>query len=86
MWDKLIDGTYVTDYYVRTPNKPGYSAPLPGCSLPFQTTINGLSRRHGPGTAYSTYPSTLPIGSLAWVTCQAPGTRVGTTVSLGPAE
>ncbi len=79
VWDKLIDGTYVTDYYVRTPNKPGYSAPLPGCSFPFQTTINGLSRRHGPGTAYSTYPSTLPIGSLAWVTCQAPGTRVGTT-------
>lgn len=79
VWDKLIDGTYVTDYYVRTPNKTGYSAPLPGCSFPFQTTINNLTRRHGPGTAYTAYTSTLPIGSLAWVTCQAPGSKVGTT-------
>ncbi|HEY3558611.1 MAG TPA: glycoside hydrolase domain-containing protein [Kribbella sp.] len=79
VWDKLVDGTYVTDYYVRTPNKTGYSAPLPGCSFPFQTTINNLTRRHGPGTAYTAYPSTLPIGSLAWVTCQAPGSKVGTT-------
>ena len=79
VWDKLIDGTYVTDYYVRTPNKPGYSAPIPGCSFPFQTTINNLTRRHGPGTAYAAYPSPLPIGSLAWITCQAPGSRVGTT-------
>jgi hypothetical protein len=79
VWNKLIDGTYVTDYYVRTPNKTGYSAPIPGCSYPFQTTINNLTRRHGPGTAYAAYPSTLPIGSLAWITCQAPGSKVGTT-------
>ncbi len=79
VWNKLIDGTYVTDYYVRTPNKPGYSAPIPGCSFPFQTTINNLSRRHGPGTSYATYPGLLPIGSLAWITCQLPGTKVGTT-------
>ncbi|GAA1616368.1 glycoside hydrolase domain-containing protein [Kribbella karoonensis] len=79
VWDKLVEGTYVTDYYVRTPNKTGYSAPLPGCAFPFQTTVNGLSRRHGPGTAYTAYPGTLPIGSLAWVTCQAPGSKVGTT-------
>ena len=79
VWDKLIDGTYVTDYYVRTPNKTGYSAPIPGCSMPFQTTINSLTRRHGPGTAYAAYPSPLPIGSLAWITCQAPGSKVGTT-------
>ncbi|MFG1817007.1 glycoside hydrolase domain-containing protein [Kribbella sp. NPDC049174] len=79
VWNKLIDGTYVTDYYIRTPSKPGYSAPIPGCSNPFQTTINNLSRRHGPGTAYAAYPSPLPIGSLAWVTCQRAGSRVGTT-------
>ena len=75
VWDKLIDGTYVTDYYVRTPNKTGYSAPIPGCSYPFQTTINNLCRRHGPGTAYAAYPSPLPIGSLAWVTASAPVRR-----------
>jgi hypothetical protein len=79
VWNKLIDGTYVTDYYIRTPSKPGYSAPIPGCSNPFQTTINNLSRRHGPGTSYAAYPSPLPIGSLAWVTCQRAGSRVGTT-------
>lgn len=79
VWNKLIDGTYVTDYYVRTPNKPGYSAPIPGCSFPFQTTIDNLSRRHGPGTAYGTYPGLLRVGALAWITCQLPGTKVGTT-------
>jgi uncharacterized protein YraI len=79
VWNKLIDGTYVTDYYIRTPNKTGYSAPIPGCSNPFQTTINNLSRRTGPGTSYSAYPGPLPIGSLAWVTCQRAGTKVGTT-------
>jgi uncharacterized protein YraI len=79
IWNRLTDGTYITDYYTRTPSKPGYSAPLPACSFPFQTTINGLSRRHGPGTSYATYPGLLPTGSLAWITCQVPGTKVGTT-------
>ena len=79
VWNKLINGTYITDYYTRTPSKPGYSAPLPGCSYPFQTTIKGLSRRDGPGTSYATYPGLLPAGSLAWITCQLPGTKVGTT-------
>ncbi|WP_405068282.1 DUF1906 domain-containing protein [Kribbella sp. NBC_01510] len=79
VWNKLINGTYITDYYTRTPSKPGYSAPLPGCSYPFQTTINGLSRRRGPGTSYGTYPGPLPAGALAWITCQLPGTKVGTT-------
>jgi uncharacterized protein YraI len=79
VWDKLIDGSYVTDYYVRTPGNPGYSAPIPGCSLPYQTTTDNLARRHGPGTSYASYPGLLPIGSLAWVTCQRAGTKVGTT-------
>lgn len=79
VWDQLSNGTYVTDYFVRTPNKPGYSPPIPGCNLPFQTTINNLTRRHGPGTTYAAYSGPLPIGSLAWVTCQAPGSKVGTT-------
>jgi uncharacterized protein YraI len=79
VWNKLIDGTYVTDYYVRTPNKTGYSFPIPGCSYPYQTLVNNLARRSGPGTSYSAYPGPLPIGSLAWVTCQRAGTKVGTT-------
>ncbi len=79
VWNKLIDGTYVIDYYVRTPNKTGYSFPIPGCSLPYQTTVDNLTRRSGPGTSYSAYPGLLPIGSLAWVTCQRAGSKVGTT-------
>ncbi|MGW6277135.1 glycoside hydrolase domain-containing protein [Kribbella sp. NPDC055071] len=79
VWDKLVDGTYVPDYYVRTPNKTGYSAPIPGCSYPFQTTIDNLRRRHGPSASYAGYPGLLRIGSLAWVTCQRPGSKVGTT-------
>ena len=31
VWDKLPDGTYVTDYYLSTPSKTGYSAPLARC-------------------------------------------------------
>jgi len=79
VWDRLTDGAYVIDYYVRTPNKTGYSAPIPGCTFPYQTTINNLTRRHGPGTAYAAYPNPLPIGSLAWISCQRAGSKVGTT-------
>lgn len=79
VWNKLINGTYVIDYYVRTPNKTGYSPPIPGCSYPYQTTVDNLARRSGPGASYSRYPGLLPIGSLAWVTCQRAGSTVGTT-------
>jgi uncharacterized protein YraI len=78
VWDKLTNGAYLTDYYVNTPSNTTYSAPIPGCSLPFQTTIGGLSRRSGPGTSYAVL-GTLNAGALAWVTCQAPGSKVGTT-------
>ncbi|TDO52376.1 uncharacterized protein DUF1906 [Kribbella sp. VKM Ac-2527] len=77
VWNKLTTGAYVTDYYVNTPSKTTYSPPIPGCSHPYQTTTS-LSRRSGPGTSYSVV-GTLPAGSLAWVTCQRSGTKVGTT-------
>jgi uncharacterized protein YraI len=31
VWDKLDDGTYVTDFYLATPSKTTYSPPLPRC-------------------------------------------------------
>ena len=46
---------------------------------PYQTTVDNLARRSGPGASYSRYPGLLPIGSLAWVTCQRAGSTVGTT-------
>ena len=38
VWDKLNDGSYVTDYYVSTPSKTGYSAPVTRCLYPYQVT------------------------------------------------
>jgi uncharacterized protein YraI len=79
VWDKLTDGSYVTDYYVSTPSTTGYSAPLPRCTYPYQVTASGgLTERSGPGASYAA-AGTSPNGSLAWVFCQRPGSTVGTT-------
>jgi len=79
VWDKLTDGSYVTDYYVSTPARTGYSAPLPRCSYPYQVTAaGGLSQRTGPGASYPV-AGTLPDGALGWLTCQQAGSPVGTT-------
>jgi uncharacterized protein YraI len=79
VWDKLTDGSYVTDYYASTPGHPGYSAPLPRCSYPYQATAaGGLSERAGPGASYAV-AGTLPNGALGWVTCQQSGSLVGST-------
>ncbi len=79
VWDKLTDGTYVTDYYVSTPTHTGYSSPLPRCSYPYQVTASaGLNERTGPGTSYPV-TGNLPAGALGWLTCQQAGTLVSTT-------
>ncbi|NGN62487.1 DUF1906 domain-containing protein [Streptomyces sp. A7024] len=79
VWDKLSDGTYVTDYYVSTPSKTGYSAPLPRCTYPWQiSAADGLTERTGPGTSYAVAGKS-PNGALAWVVCQRAGSTVGTT-------
>jgi uncharacterized protein YraI len=77
VWDKLSDGTYVTDLYVSTPSRTGYSAPLPRCAYPYQTTAP-VSERTGPSTSYPSRAVT-PSGGLVWVHCQRPGSRVGTS-------
>ncbi|SNS63284.1 glycoside hydrolase domain-containing protein [Actinacidiphila glaucinigra] len=79
VWDKLTDGTYVSDHYVSTPSATGYSAPLPRCVLPYQVTATGgLTERSGPGTSHAA-KGTSPNGALAWVVCQKSGSKVGTT-------
>ena len=79
VWDKLTDGTYVTDFRVDTPSNTGYSAPVTRCRYPYQVTPgSGLSQRGGPGRSYA-ITGRLPGGSLAWVVCQQSGTRVGGT-------
>lgn len=78
VWNKLSDGSYASDHYVDTPSQTTYSAPLPKCRYPYQTTASSLTERRGPGTSYSAVKS-LPNGSLAWLMCQRAGTKVGTT-------
>ena len=77
--DKLADGTYVTDSYVSTPAKAGYSAPLPRCGYPYQVTASpSVNERDGAGQSYPV-AGQLPDGALAWVVCQKAGSAVKKT-------
>lgn len=79
LWDRLSDGNYVSDYYVSTPSQTTWSAPVPRCRYPYQvTSANGLNRRSGPSSTASVLGS-ISNGGLAWVWCQRPGSKVGTT-------
>ena len=79
VWDKLTDGTYVTDSYVSTPSKTGYSAPLPRCGYPYQVMASpSVNERDGAGTSHSV-AGELPDGALAWVVCQKAGSAVKKT-------
>jgi len=79
VWDKLNNGSYVTDYYVSTPSGTGYSAPITRCLYPYQVTpVNGANERSGPGVSYP-ITGVLPGGALAWLSCQQAGSTVGKT-------
>ena len=79
VWDKLTDGSYVTDFRVDTPSDTGYSAPVARCRYPYQVTpANGANQRGGPGASYAV-TGRLPAGALAWVVCQQAGGWVGRT-------
>ncbi|WP_019877842.1 glycoside hydrolase domain-containing protein [Sporichthya polymorpha] len=73
VWDKLVDGSYVSDAYVGG----GARKPLPTCSYPVQVlTSGGAFTRTGPADTTPT-AAKLPLGSLAWISC-----RQGTWVQL----
>lgn len=79
LWDRLSDGNYVSDYYIGTPSQTTWSPPLPRCRYPYQVTAgNGLSRR-SQASSTATVLGTISNGGLAWVWCQKPGSKVGTT-------
>jgi uncharacterized protein YraI len=79
VWDKLTDGSYVTDFRVGTPSDTGYSAPVTRCRYPYQvTSANGANQRGGPGASHAV-TGRLPGGALAWVVCQQAGGWVGRT-------
>ncbi|WP_084470114.1 glycoside hydrolase domain-containing protein [Jiangella gansuensis] len=80
VWDRLSDGSWVTDLYVSTPSKTTFSGGLPRCTYPGQvTSATALTARTGPGTSYPATGAALPPGALAWVMCQALGSPVGTS-------
>ena len=80
VWDRLASGIWVSDRYLSTPSKPGFTTALPRCNYPGQVTAPvALSARTGPGTSYPTTGNPLPRGSLAYVVCQKRGNTVGTT-------
>lgn len=80
VWDKLTTGTYVSDYYLSTPSKTGYSEPIPRCVYPYQVIDpDGINERVGPATGYRVIGQ-LPYGSLAWISCQKAGMKIGNTV------
>ena len=79
VWDKLTDGTYVTDSYVSTPSKISYSSPLPRCGYPYQVMASpSVNERDGPAKSYPV-TGELPDGALAWVSCQKAGSTVKKT-------
>jgi hypothetical protein len=79
VWDRLGDGTWLPDRYVSTPSDTGFSPPTPRCFYPYQVTpTSGLSTRSSASVS-APVTGNLPFGSLAWIFCQRPGSKVGTT-------
>jgi len=66
VWNKLVDGSYVSDVYVAA----GARKPVPACSYPVQVlTSGGAVTRTGPSTSAPT-AAKLPLGALAWIRCR----------------
>ena len=79
VWDKLNNGSYVTDNYVSTPSNTGYSAPITRCLYPYQVApAKGANERSGPSVS-APVTGVLPGGALAWLFCQKAGSKVGST-------
>lgn len=79
VWNKLSDGSYISDANLDTPTHSGRSSPIPPCFYAYQVvSADGLSKRSGPGVSF-TRDGQLSNGSLVWMTCQSPGSTVGST-------
>jgi hypothetical protein len=80
VWNKLADGSYVSDTYVNTPSNTGFTSSVPRCYYPYQVTpIRGTTVRAGAGMGYSKR-GTLNGGALAWTFCQKRANqKTGTT-------
>jgi Domain of unknown function (DUF1906) len=80
VWDRLADGSYVTDAYVSTPSTTGYSVPLPRCTYPYQVSALPSLRKRKLPSVTAGWAGSIDDGGLAWVICQTSGSKVGSTV------
>jgi len=88
IWNKLADGTFVSDFYCNTPNLNGFSPPIPMCQQaarlagvqPGPTTYQhhivnapgGVNARKGPGTSFPVAHGIANNSAIA-ITCQVQG-------------
>ena len=75
IWNKLSDGTWISDLNITTPSAAGYSKPVPKCTFVYQTwqdTVGLYATASGARRV-----STRPHGSLTHTVCQKLGTKVG---------
>jgi uncharacterized protein YraI len=80
VWDRLADGSWVSDLYVSTASNTTFSYPLLRCTYPGQvTSTTPLNARSGPGASYPVKGAALQPGALAYVMCQRKGSKVGST-------
>lgn len=79
VWNRLTDGSWVTDRYLATPSSTGFSKAIPRCTYPAQVTASALNARTGPDVSSSKKGSALPRGALAYIVCQKNGSKVETS-------
>ncbi|MEQ7128919.1 glycoside hydrolase domain-containing protein [Actinopolymorpha sp. B11F2] len=76
VWDKLLNGSYVSDLHVSTASQRGMSPPVPLCRYPYPVSTSVLRVRSGAGTSYPAV-GVIRTGGLAYITCQQAGSQVG---------
>jgi surface antigen/uncharacterized protein YraI len=87
IWNKLADGTFVTDYYCDTPNFNKFSPPIPVCNAAERSLAqsvpsahqyhivnapDGVNARKGPGTNFPVVHN-VANNSPINITCQVHG-------------
>jgi lysophospholipase L1-like esterase len=95
IWDRLLSGAYVSDYWTSTPVFAGYSPgiplcdgapdtvapPISGSSTPWHVTARiGVTQRRNAPRVDAPSAGTLPYGTPLTVECQTAGEDVGGSV------
>jgi Rv2525c-like, glycoside hydrolase-like domain len=76
VWNKLTDGTWISDRNVTTSSARGWSAPLPRCTWVYQHWRSRMAVRASPSTS-GRVVGIRSRGSLTHTVCQRLGSKVG---------